>query len=144
MKIQQKDYYHGAALTQIVEHKSFKALNKADEKYGHYKINHDIRIMVKITSISDDPWQFTANASDLEIMHEDINSGDRFFLCLVCGLDTVCLLDCDQVQELLDISSRDQQWMRVKNTGSLRAWSARTELARVIPHNAFPDKMFTT
>ena len=37
MKIQQKDYFHGAALTQIVEHESFKALNKADSKYGHYK-----------------------------------------------------------------------------------------------------------
>lgn len=92
MKIQQKDYYHGAALTQIVEHESFKALNKTDEKYGHYKINHDIRLMVKMTSIENEPWQFTANASDLATMDEDINSRDQFFLCLVCGLNTICLL----------------------------------------------------
>jgi hypothetical protein len=144
MKIQQKNYYHGAALTQIIEHKSFKALNKADEKYGHYKINHDIRLMVKITSAADEPWKFTVNESDLAIIEEDINSGDQFFLCLVCGLDTICLLDCNQVQELLDISLRQQQWLRIKNTGSLRACSARTELSHTIPHNAFPDKMFTT
>jgi hypothetical protein len=61
MKIQRKDYYHGAVLTQIVEHKSFKALNKFDEKYGHYKINHDIRLMVKLASEDSDPWQFTVN-----------------------------------------------------------------------------------
>lgn len=144
MKIQQKDYYHGAALTQIVEHKSFKALNKTDEKYGHYKINHDIRLMVKITSIADEPWQYTVNASDLATIGEDINSGDQFFLCLVCGLKTICLLDSNQVQQLLDISSRDQQWLRIKTTGSLRAWSARIELQHAIPHNAFPDRMFIT
>lgn len=142
MKIQQKDYYHGAALTQIVEHESFKALNKLDEKYGHYKINHDIRLMVKITSIVDAPWQFTANASDLETMEEDIKSGDKFFLCLVCGLETICLLDCNRVQELLDITSREQQWIRVKNTGSLRPYSARGELVRTISHKSFPDKIF--
>ena len=104
MKIQQKDYYHGAALTQIVEHKSFKALNKADEKYGHYKINHDVRLMIKITSNERGPWQFTANTSDILTIKEDIQSGDQFFMCLVCGLNTICLLDSEQVQELLDLS----------------------------------------
>jgi hypothetical protein len=143
MKIQQKDYFHGAALTQIVEHESFKALNKADEKYGHYKINHDIRLMVKITSIEDEPWQFTANASDLATMEEDLNSGDQFFLCLVCGLNTICLLDGSQVKQLLDTSSREQQWLHVRNTGSLWVWSRRIELKNAIPHNAFPNKIFS-
>ena len=59
MKIQKMDMFHGAALTQIVEHPSFKALNKADEKYGHYQINHDrrisiMRIPVKSATDSDD------------------------------------------------------------------------------------------
>jgi len=142
LQIQQKDYYHGAALTQIIEHESFTALNKADDKYGHYKINHDIRLMVKISTIEEEPWQFTANASDLATISEDINSCDRFFLCLVCGLKTICILDSNQVQELLDISSREQQWLRIKNTGSLRAYSAKAELSRTIPHSAFPKRIF--
>lgn len=142
MKIQQKDYYHGAALTQIVEHESFKALNKADTKYGHYKINHDIRIMIKITSIAEDPWQFTVNQSDLATIVEDLSFDDKFFLCLVCGMETICLLNHEQIKELLNLSSSDQQWLKVKNTGSLRIWSTRTELKRTIPHNAFPDKIF--
>lgn len=142
MKIQPKDYYHGAALTQIVEHKSFKALNRADEKYGHYKINHDIRLLMKVATNDESPWQFTANASDLATIQEDIESGEQFYLCLVCGFNTVCILDVDQVKQLLDISSRDQQWLRVKNTGSLRAWSTKAELNRTIPHKAFPDRLF--
>jgi hypothetical protein len=142
MRIQQKDYYHGAALTQIVEHGSFTALNKVDEKYGHYKVNHNIRLMVKITTNDESPWQFTANASDLSTIEDDIRSGENFYLCLVCGLNTICLLNSDQVEKLLDISSRDQQWLRVKDTGSLWAWSAKTELNHAIPHNAFPDRLF--
>ena len=76
MKIQQKDYYHGAALTQIVEHESFKALNKADVKHGHYKINQNIRLLVKSTTNEESPWSFTANANDLATIKDDINSSD--------------------------------------------------------------------
>ena len=101
MKVQQKDYYHGAALTQIVEHASFKALNKADVKYGHYKINQNIRLLVKFTTNEESPWYFTANANDLTTIEEDIDSGDQFYLCLICGLSTICLLNSNQVQELL-------------------------------------------
>lgn len=145
MKIQQKDYYHGAALTQIVEHESFKALNKADAKYGHYKINHDIRLMVKIATSDNDTWQFTANSNDLTIIREGINADDKFFMCLVCGLNTVCLLDSDQVQQLIDVTSDDQQWLKVtaKDGGSLWAKSRIAELSRAIPHNAFPEKLFS-
>jgi len=50
MKIQHKDLFHGAALTQLVEHNSFKALNKADDKYGHYLVNTDRRLLVKLVA----------------------------------------------------------------------------------------------
>lgn len=58
MKIQKKGSNHGVALTQIVEHPSFKALNKADEKFGHYQINHDTRILIRYRS-GNSPWTFT-------------------------------------------------------------------------------------
>lgn len=47
MKIQDQDLYHGAALTQIVEHASFKALNRGSEKYGHYLVNKDQHVFIK-------------------------------------------------------------------------------------------------
>ena len=144
MKIQQKDYFHGAALTQIVEHESFKALNKADLKYGHYKINHDIRLMVKISTNANDSWQFTVNENDLLTINEDIDSGDDFYLCLVCGLSTICLLDKSQIKQLVDLAAYEQQWIKVesKDGGSLRVRSKIIDLNRVIPHNAFPNNLF--
>lgn len=142
MKIQQKDYYHGAALTQIVEHYSFKALNKADAKYGHYKINNNIRLMIKITSGEESPWQFTVNKSDIDVMKEDISSVDSFFLCLVCGLETICILTENQITELLNLTSEEQQWIKVRKTGSLRASSRLGELKQAIAQKAYPDILF--
>ena len=77
-------------------------------------------------------------------MEADIYSGDKFYLCLVCGLNAICLLDSSQVQNLFDISSREQQWLRVKSTMSMWAWSKKLERDLAIPHNAFPNRNFST
>jgi hypothetical protein len=50
-----------------VEYPSFKALNKADEKYGHYQINYNTRILLKYRSKKESPWDF-------ELKEEDINT----------------------------------------------------------------------
>jgi hypothetical protein len=72
MKIQEKDLFHGAALTQIVEHESFKALNKADEKYGHYQVNHDRRLLVKHSKATSNTgtqtWSFSFKPDDIGIL----------------------------------------------------------------------------
>lgn len=59
MKIQEQDRFHGAALTQIVEHKSFKALNRASAKYGHYLVNADRHVFTKYSKATRSPWSFT-------------------------------------------------------------------------------------
>jgi hypothetical protein len=56
MKIQEQDIYHGPGLVQIVEHKSFKALNRASSKYGHYLINTDRHVFAKYSTKKKTPW----------------------------------------------------------------------------------------
>ena len=146
MKIQPKDYFHGAALTQIVEHPSFTALNKADEKYGHYLINANIRLLVKYSSPSSSPWQFTFNESDLKSIREDIAvDGIRFFACLVCGTETVCLLTEQQLSIVIGLDAEDAQWVRVEDPSpgkSMRVKGSTGKLEKTIPHNAFPKGLF--
>ena len=95
MKTQQKDYYHGAPLTQIVEHESFTALNRIDKKYGHYRINGNIRLMVKIATkhikTNKNKWAFTFHEDDLIVIENDLKSQDKYFLCVVCEQETICL-----------------------------------------------------
>lgn len=113
MKIQEQDIYHGPALMQIVEHDSFKALNKADEKYGHYLVNKDIKLWVKYASAKNGPWQFTFQPNDLRGIAKDLRSKGATHIVLVCGHDTICSLNGDELGSLLDIAASSAQWLKV-------------------------------
>ena len=145
MKIQEKDRYHGSALTQIVEHKSFKALNKADEKYGHYQVNHDRRLLTKYSKATPGPWSFTFQPDDIRTMNDDMRRKDgRTFACLVCGEETVCILDEGELDDLIDRDNVAVQWIRIEvpPAGRMHVRGSKGALERTVAHNSFPDKVF--
>lgn len=144
MKIQEKDWFHGSALTQICEHDSFTALNKATEKIGHYQVNHDKRVLIKYRSTEDMPWRFTFSPEDVESINDDIEADQNSFLCLVCGYDTICVLSSDQIEEVLDLESDESQWVSVQypQGGSMRVRGSYGDIDNTIRHNAFPNDLF--
>lgn len=144
MKIQEKDVYHGAALTQIVEHPSFKALNQASTKYGHYLVNTDRQVFVKYRKAKSSPWTFTLQPAEVSALASAIAAPHKVFLCLVCGNTTVCALTATEIQTLVDTQSKGQQWVRVdapKNK-SCRVSGTQGRLKKTVPHKSFPDKVF--
>lgn len=144
MKIQIQDLYHGAVLTQITEHSSFKALNKVDSVYGHYLVNHDTRLFVKYLSKMNSPWSFSIHRSEIQAIAEDIESSAKVFLCLVCGQETICALNAKEITSLIDLHS-DRQVINVSvpQGGSIHVSGSKGELPRTIKHNSFPEKLFT-
>jgi hypothetical protein len=145
MKIQEQDRYHGPALMQIVEHHSFKALNKADAKYGHYLVNKDIRLWFKYASADTEPWHFTFQLGDLRDLQDDAALMAQIFVVLTCGYQTICCLSLAEVQSLIDLDSARAQWVKVsaeqgrqmRVTGSIR-----TREPLLVPHNRFPNCIF--
>jgi len=143
MKTQKKDMYHGAALTQLVEHESFKALNKVDSKYGHYLVNTDRRLIVKWTEKDSSPWQFTFQLDDLVTLRADISSKFKTFIVLVCGQLTVCLLEQTDYTAIIDLNEDKQQWIKVEiPKASMRIRGSKGALKHAIKHNAFPEGVF--
>ncbi len=145
MKIKSKDLFHGAVLTQIVEHPSFTALNKVNSKHGHYQINADRRLLLKRSSrLQNNYWHFTFNSDDIDTLVDDINSNQECFLCLICGKETICLLTIDEFEQLLDVSKNSQQWIKleVPEGKSIRVKSVLCALNKKIPHSRFPDHLF--
>jgi hypothetical protein len=144
MKIQEKDFFHGAALTQIVEHPSFKALNKVDKKYGHYQINDDKRILLKYRSRRKGPWNFILEEKDINTLIEDIASNQESFLCLVCGETTICILTTNQYQELIDTSMKTSQRITVESPprSRIKVKSQLCRLGKLVKHNSFPNIIF--
>lgn len=143
MKIQQQDFYHGVALTQIAEHESFKALNKGSDRYGHYLVNADCHIFVKYSQTSG-PWQFTFTPDQLDPLRNVQKAKTKLFICLVCGDETICVLNEQQIMVLIDLLAIDSQWVRVEvpPNSSCRVFGSLAPLKRTIPHNAFPACLF--
>lgn len=144
MKIQEQDRYHGPALVQIVEHKSFKAVNRVSEKYGHYLINTDTELFVKYRTNDSTPWTFTWQPDEVRILRKAVKSKKHVFICLVCGSTTICALNEDEFTSVLDLVHKDVQWIKVdappNKSCQVSGWNG--ELARKVPHNSFPNKLF--
>lgn len=144
MKIQEQDFYHGVALTQITEHKSFKALNRASTKYGHYLINTDRHVFIKYRTHPKSPWQHTFSPDEMKSLIAACKKNTHVFLCLVCGDITICALDHSEISTVLDLNSNAQQWVKVEvpKGGSCHVSGSNGYLARVVTHNSFPKKAF--
>ena len=144
MKTQVHDLLHGAALTQVVEHKDFKALNKASTEYGHYQINEDRRLWVKYLSKKGPNWQFKFSPDEARRIQVDAEEHPdaRVFVVLVCGDHTVCLLSADDLWSILDRNDRDDtQTVRVSapQGRSMEVSGPLGGLGRTVRHNSFPD-----
>ncbi|HEV3456397.1 MAG TPA: hypothetical protein VHG32_07540 [Thermoanaerobaculia bacterium] len=145
MKIQEQDKYHGPALMQIVEHDSFKALNKADGRYGHYLVNKDIRLWFKYSSAAAEPWQFTFRPGDLRALQDDADLKGHVYVVLVCGYFSVCCLSWPEICSLIDPDSAVAQWVKVGAPQGKQmrvTGSAQSKEPLLIPHNKFPNCIF--
>lgn len=144
MKIQTQDFYHGAALTQIVEHPSFKALNKGSSNYGHYRINADCHLFVRYATGDGPTWSYTFTHEQLKAVNNIAAAKVSIFVALVCGKETVCLLNKTQLQNVIDLGAKDAQWVKVDAppNKSCRVSGSAGQLKGTIPHNVFPKALF--
>ena len=83
MKIQEQDLFHGAALTQIIEHAAFTAINRLE--YGLYALNHDRVVLVKHTAKETTEFRFTVTPAEFR------TSGS----CFAFRFDVVPRATCD-------------------------------------------------
>jgi hypothetical protein len=144
VKIQEQDFYHGAALMQIVEHETFKALNKVSDGYGHYLVNTDKHVFVKYRTGARSPWQHTFSQDEVQAFADLITEEEEVWLCLVCGELTICALGADEIAEVLNLEPDGQQWIRVEvpRGGSCHVSGSHGSMRRAVPHNSFPNKVF--
>ncbi len=80
----------------------------------------------------------------LDQQNTDVKTDYSVFICLVCGYDTICVLDADDIENLIDIDWDEAQWIKVDypSGGSMRVSGSEGELSRKIPHNSFPKILF--
>ena len=145
MRIQEHDLYHGAALTQIVEHGSFAALSRDGGTRGLYRINNDRHLLIKYSSgfRTDHKYLFTFNDDQLQALDDcEKFSPGKVFAALVCGGTMICALSLRELGALVDLSGASQQWVTVECP---QGKAMRTEGTRgrgpKVSQNTFPGKV---
>jgi aminopeptidase-like protein len=103
MKIRTKDFYYGVVLNQLAEYPEFTSINKLGKKEGLYQINDNKMILIKY-STAEERWQFTFSSSDFDEL-----KNLEFFIVLVCSGDTICVLDYDELKNVINPKSKSSQ-----------------------------------
>jgi hypothetical protein len=101
MHIHDDHLYHGAALTQIAEYPTFKAINAFEPKKGEksrssFIVNHDTGVYLKYATSPTKTFKeyvFTFNQANLEELAALKAHHARVFIVLVCRLaKEICVL----------------------------------------------------
>jgi hypothetical protein len=142
MPIDHKDFMHGAALVAIADVDGFTALNKGSDKYGHYIVDHDRHLFIKYRDDNGpSDYSFTFRADDKKMTKRTLPRG-RVYVVLVCGKETITALSRDDLAELIDLGSMEDERVRVSCAGPQAAAGRRTgRRAGPIPRNAFPRRI---
>lgn len=165
MKINDDHLYHGAALTQIAEHPSFKAINafsqNGNRSRSAFLINTDIGVFLKYASEPKgvfDEFIFTFRREHLEELNILKEKTTRVFIGLVCiSKRHICCLPFDTFQSMLEERKRKKGSVEETYTILITLESGKSFRAymnipgrkkvkmgeKVVPRDAFPSCVFS-
>jgi hypothetical protein len=110
MKINKDHLYHGAALTQVAEHRTFKAINEMSpggvRSRCAFRINADIYLYFKYTAIKPRgparEFIFNFNADSLAELQALQSPPQKIFICLICvKASHICCINYDTFLALI-------------------------------------------
>jgi hypothetical protein len=109
MKINQDHLFHGAALTQVAEHPTFKAINEMSpggvRSRCAFRINADIYLYLKYATKPKGPFKefiFTFNRASLDELQALVAPGHKIFIVLICvQAAQICCITYDKFLALI-------------------------------------------
>jgi hypothetical protein len=145
VKVQQQDLFHGAALTQIVEHPSFKALNRASTKYGHYLINTNRQIFVNTGRMTHLLGSTLCNPMNWRRLPPRSRPRTTFSSVLFAVLSPSARSTETRLTGWLISPARFNSGLRstYPPRGSCHLSGSKGHLKPTVHHKAFPDKIFS-
>jgi len=156
MAVHEFELFHGIALTKLVRGDRPISLRMIETRPGEawsaYTINNEVELFLKHSTKPGKlrrekgglAWNFVVGTDQLRQIRE---SARPVYMALVCGdqkLKTssmqVCLIDPDQLKQLVDLSAPSQQTVRIKFLPgkSLRVSSARVD-EFIVARNRFEE-----
>lgn len=143
-----RDPYEGIVLRHLIKHDDPVRVTEIGDKLGHFCLNDDAFLLVKYSSRDRSPWRFTFRPDDIRTLIHDQNQGGLFggsYVCLVCGLESLCALREEEWSTLLDLTMTEgQQTITVRRDpqSSFEVAGSSGKLDRKVPASRFPGLIF--
>jgi len=166
MRINDDHLYHGAALTQIAEYPTFKAINafamNGEKSRSAFTVNHDTGVYLKYATSPNGVGEYVftfnvANLRELEALKEQYHK--RVFVVLICRrAKEICVLTIDQFEAKIkqrekakqESESNYQILVTVPSGKSFRAYvnypgkkGMLIKPQTIISRNEFPKALFS-
>lgn len=150
MPVREFELFHGAVLTKLARSDRPLTLRMIETRpadaWSTYRVNDEVNVLVKHSLVSRTLKRENAKAWQFNFSPDQIRQlqAESTWAALICGGKTlkdsdmeVCLLDPEQVAEVLDITTEAQQSISVKciEGKSLRVLSPRRQNDIVVPRN---------
>ena len=110
--------YHGSAFADLIDEslvpiKLFRPnlLNNA-----YYILDTDIALYVKHSTKRLTPWRFTFHTDHVLELSQILQKHETCFLVLVCGRDSIAVIEKDEILKLLPIDSPALSWVSVQTS----------------------------
>lgn len=129
-RITQADFYYGAVLSTLLNHKITPAYveSNQDSQIYDFSLNHvDFRLYAKYTKDRKNTttkdynsWQFGFSKSEIEEIKDYLEKDYNLVIVLVCGMKNlneseIAVLDKEQIQELIGLNKESISISRKKN-----------------------------
>lgn len=109
MRINKDHLYHGAALTQVAEHPTFKAINEISNRGVRsrcaFLINHDIGLYLKYATEAKGPFKeyvFTFHRDHLKELQTLRGRSQKVFVCLICvSASHICCISYERLMDMI-------------------------------------------
>jgi hypothetical protein len=108
--------YHGSAFAELIDESTVPiTLFRPDlSNNSIYLLNNSMGLYLKHSVKRISPWRFTFHKEHVEEIAELLEDFEIVNLVLICGRNSIAVIDSDEIKELLPIAKPEASWVSVQ------------------------------
>jgi hypothetical protein len=110
--------YHGSAFADLIDESlvPIKLFRPNSLNNSYYILNDDIGFYVKHSTKRLAPWRFTFHMEHIKDLVGIVDQHEHCFLVLICGRDSIAVIDKAEILKLLPLGNPGVSWVSVQTS----------------------------
>ncbi len=110
--------YHGSAFADLIDESMFPItlFRPHLSNNAYYVLNERIGLYVKHSTKRLTPWRFTFQENHIDSLKEMFSKHQHSFLVLVCGRDSIAVVEKTEIESILPIELPEVSWVSVQRS----------------------------